>query len=72
MIHGWKEALEWEYLSVLREHPKTTPEDLAARLGVSEGVATYWLTDLAREGRVRILGVEVVENDKGEAGRNLH
>ncbi len=71
MIPGWKELLEREYLAVLREHPTTTPRDLAARLGVSEGVATYWLTDLAREGRVRILGVEVAENAELESSAGV-
>jgi len=61
MIPGWKEEIEGEYLEFLRECRKATPADVAARLGVSECCAIYWLTDLARAGRIRILAVEPVE-----------
>ena len=64
MIPGWKEELEGEYLDFLRECRKATPADFAARFGVSECCVIYWLTDLAREGRIRILAFEPVE--KGE------
>ena len=60
MIPGWKEEIETEYLGFLMEQRRATPAEVAARLGVSEGWAVYWLTELAREGRVRILGVEPV------------
>ncbi len=62
MIPGWKEEIEGEYLWLLRECPRAAPADLALRLGVSECCATYWLTQLARDGRVRILAVEMVES----------
>ena len=61
MIPGWKDELEGEYVSFLKTRGKATPSEVAARLGISECCAVYWLTDLAREGRVRILGVELVE-----------
>ncbi len=64
MIPGWKEEIEGEYLQILRESPTASPRDFASRLGVSECCAIYWLTQLARDGRVRIRAVEVVE--KGE------
>jgi DNA-binding Lrp family transcriptional regulator len=65
MIPGWKEELEAEYLEVLRDGGRATPGELALRLGVSEDSAVYWLTHLARDGRVRILGVEAIA--EGEA-----
>jgi hypothetical protein len=60
MITGWKEEMEAEYLKVLGDRPGASPGELADRLGISECCAVYWLTELAREGRLRILGVELV------------
>jgi hypothetical protein len=61
MIPGWKEEIEGEYLGFLREVKRATPADVVARLGMPECCAIYWLTDLAREGKVRIVGFELVE-----------
>ena len=68
MIPGWKEELEGEYLKYLKERGKATPGDIAARFDVSECCAIYWLTDMARDGRVRILGVEVIEDGETICG----
>ncbi len=62
MIPGWKSEIENEYLQVLRESPQASPADFAARLGESECCAIYWLTQLAKEGRIRILAVELVKD----------
>jgi len=62
MIPGWKEELEEEYLQLMREAAIASPGDLAARIGVSECCAVYWLTELARAGRIRILAVEPVKD----------
>jgi hypothetical protein len=62
MIPGWKEEFEGEYLQILREIPKASPSDFSLRLDVSECCAIYWLTELAKEGRVRILAVELVKD----------
>jgi hypothetical protein len=76
MIPGWKEELEAEYLEVLREGGRATPADLALRLGVSENSAVHWLTQLARDGRVRILGVEAIADGEirigGPTGGDAH
>ncbi len=64
MIPGWKEEIEGEYLQILRESPGASPSDIATRLGVSEGIAVYWLTQLARDGRVRIHAIELVQEGK--------
>ncbi len=61
MIAGWKAEIENEYLQALRESPQASPADLAARVGESECCAIYWLSELAREGRIRILTVEPVK-----------
>jgi len=61
MIPGWKEEIEGEYLEFLRKHQKLTPAEFAARFDVSECCAIYWLTELARGGRVRISAVEFLE-----------
>jgi hypothetical protein len=62
MIPGWKEEIEGEYLEFLRKHQELTPREVAARFSTSEGCATYWLTELAREGKVQILAVMLVED----------
>jgi len=61
MIPGWKEAIERDYLEVLRQHRQASPPELAARLKVSERSVVYWLTALARDGKVRILAVAPAE-----------
>jgi hypothetical protein len=61
MIHGWKDEIQRGYLQFLRERRRVSPPELAAHLNVSECCAVYWLTDLAREGKLRILAVELVE-----------
>ena len=61
MIPGWTEEVVGEYVEVLKSQGKVTPAMVAARLGISECCAVYWLTDLARDGRVRILGLELGE-----------
>ncbi len=62
MIPGWETDLKGEYLQVLRQSGAATPRDFAARLGVSECCAVYWLTELARQGRIRITQVEIVDD----------
>jgi len=62
MIPGWREELEEEYLRLVREASVASPGDVAARIGVSECCAVYWLTELARGGRIRILAVEPVKD----------
>ncbi len=59
MIPGWKEEIGSDYLQILRQEGRATPAGVAARLGVTEGWAVYWLTALAREGKARIVGVEL-------------
>lgn len=60
MIAGWKEEIQRAYLNFLRGHPKATPSELATHLNLSEDCTIYCLTDLAREGKLRITGVELV------------
>ena len=69
MISGWKEEIQRDYLNFLRGRPKVTPAELAAHLNLSESSAIYWLTDLAREGKVRITGVELVEEDSPDLSK---
>ncbi len=61
MIPGWKEEFEAEYLKVLQDVPQATPREFAQRLDISECCAVYWLSELAREGKVRIVAVELVK-----------
>jgi hypothetical protein len=67
VIPGWKEDILSAYLCILRQYPGATPAEVAAHLRVSEGCAIYWLTDLARDGRIRIGSVELVENGASQA-----
>jgi hypothetical protein len=68
MIPGWKEEIEGEYLEFLRKPRKLTPADFASRFDVSECCAVYWLTELARKGKVRITSVEFLEEGETPCG----
>ncbi len=76
MISGWKEEIQQDYLGFLRGHPHVTPAEVAAHLNLSESWVIYWLTDLVREGKVRITGVELVEegglDSSKAADRNMN
>jgi predicted transcriptional regulator len=56
----WWGAIDGEILDCLKEHGSATVNELCEELGLSEGSATAFLAMLAREGRVRILQVELV------------
>jgi DNA-binding transcriptional ArsR family regulator len=57
---NWWGAIDGEILDCLRQHGSATVGELSEELGLSEGAATAFLAMLAREGRVRILRVELV------------
>ena len=57
---SWWDDIDGEILDCLRAHGCTTVNELSQELGLSEGAATAFLAMLAREGRVRILQVELV------------
>jgi DeoR/GlpR family transcriptional regulator of sugar metabolism len=61
MIYGWKDEIQQDYLRFLSARGRVSPPELAAHLNVSESCAVHWLTDLAREGKLRILAVELAE-----------
>ncbi len=65
MIQGWKREVEGEYVKLMRRQPRLSPQEVAESLGISESSAVYWLTELAREGRVRIVTVELVNDGAG-------
>ena len=69
MMPGWKEEIEGEYLEFLRKRHTATPADLAARFDVSECCAVYWLTEIARRGRLRIPFVEFLEEGETPCGQ---
>ncbi len=60
MIPGWEADIKGEYLALLEECRHASPREVARRLGVSECCAVYWLTELARQGRIRITQFEIV------------
>jgi uncharacterized membrane protein len=57
---NWWGDLDGEILDCLREHGSATVNELSEELGLSEGAASTFLAMLAREGRVRIVQVELV------------
>jgi len=57
---NWWGDIDGEILDCLREHGSVTVKELSQELGLSEGAATAFLAMLAREGRVRIVEVELV------------
>ena len=56
---NWWGAIDGEILDRLREHGSTSVRELCEEMGLSEGAATAFLSMLAREGRVRIVQVEL-------------
>ncbi len=59
MIPGWQADMKQDYLRAVQELGSGTPDAIAVRLGVSEPTAVFWLTELAREGSLRIVAVEL-------------
>ena len=57
---NWWGDIDGEILDCLREHGSVTVKELSQELGLSEGAATAFLAMLAREGRVRIVRIELV------------
>lgn len=57
---NWWHEIDGEILDCLREHGPVSVNELSEELGISEGAATAFLAMLAREGRVRIVQVELV------------
>ena len=57
---NWWGDIDGEILDCLREHGSATVNQLSEELGLSEGAASAFLAMLAREGRVRIVQVELV------------
>jgi predicted transcriptional regulator len=57
---NWWGAIDGEILDRLREHGSASVNELCEELSLSEGAATAFLSMLAREGKVRILQVELV------------
>ncbi|MDO8478646.1 MAG: winged helix-turn-helix domain-containing protein [Candidatus Rokubacteria bacterium] len=57
---NWWDDSDGEILDCLREHGSATVNELSEELGLSEGATTAFLAMLAREGRVRIVQVELV------------
>jgi DNA-binding CsgD family transcriptional regulator len=60
MTDFWSE-LEGEVLDCLAARASASPADIARRLSLSEDAVVSILAMLAREGRVRIRLVEVIE-----------
>ena len=56
---NWWGDIDGEILDCLRQHGSATVNELSEELGLSEGAATAFLAMLAREGRVRIVQVEL-------------
>ncbi len=57
--NNWWGAIDGEILDRLKEHDSVSVRELCEELGLSEGAATAFLSMLAREGRVRIVQVEL-------------
>ena len=57
---NWWDDIDGEILDCLRERGSASVNEISEELGLSEGAATAFLAMLAREGRVRIVQVELV------------
>lgn len=57
---NWWDDIDGEILDCLKERGSATVSELSEELDLSEGAATAFLAMLAREGRIRIVQVELV------------
>ncbi len=64
MIPRYTDEIADEYVAVLQALGPATPSEVARRLRVSECCAVYWLAELARQGRLRMLAVAAVSPDE--------
>lgn len=70
MIEGWLEEIEREVLACLQGGKVVTPAEIAAELRTSESEMVFYLTFLARDGKIEITGVKARsrENDRKAGG----
>ena len=62
MLKGWVEEIESEVLRYLRGHQPASLPDLASALRISEALALFYISMLAREGKVSIGGLGIRRN----------
>lgn len=70
VIEGWMEEIEREVLACLQGGRVMTPAEVAERLRASESEMVFYLTFLARDGKIEITGVKARsrESDRKAGG----
>lgn len=66
-MDGWWDEIDRELCGCLRKYGTMTPRELGRELGMPEGAVTSLVAVLAREGKVRIATVELVEPEQHRA-----
>jgi len=59
LFEEWVKALEGEVIEFLKEKGRSAPEDLAAKLKLSEESIFFLIGKLVREGKLKITGVKL-------------
>ena len=60
-MESWWTEIDGEILGCLERHGAMGPREIAGELGISEGEVTAFVAMLAREGKIRIASVELVD-----------
>jgi len=60
LFEDWVQEVESAVLAFVQQQATTNPADIAAHLKISESSAIFFISKLAREGKLKIGGVEAV------------
>ena len=69
---GWDTETKGQLLEAVQAMGPASPRDIAVRLRMSERSAVYWLTELVRDGQVRITGIEIPPGEDGPGRSAAH
>jgi len=54
IFEEWAKAVEEEILAFVKDKGKTTPADISAKLNISEESALFFISRMAREGKITL------------------
>jgi len=59
LFEEWAKAVEEEIVEFLKEKGSSEPSEMAAKLKISEESTLFFLGKMAREGKLKIIGVRL-------------
>lgn len=69
VIEGWMEEIERKVLTCLQGGRVMTPTEIAEKLRTSESEVVFYITLLARDGKIDITGVKACSQGNAHKGR---